>query len=169
MLKLQCLGHLMQRTDPFEKTLMLERLKVGGERDDRGWDGWMASPTWWIWVWVKSGSWWWTGKLGVLPSMGLQYRTWLSDWTELSWPYSKFPLASSLYMIVYRFPLLLSPFIPPSPYSPHTYVYQSVLYVCISVAALQISSIFLEVQERGDICVPMTDSWWGMVKTNTIL
>ena len=38
-----------------------ERLKVGGEGDDRGWDGWMASPTQWTWVWVNSGSWWWTG------------------------------------------------------------------------------------------------------------
>ena len=43
-----------------------ERLKVGGEGDDRGWDAWMASLTWWTWVWVSSGSWWWTGKLGVL-------------------------------------------------------------------------------------------------------
>ena len=44
-----------------------ERLKVGGEGDDRGWDGWMTSLTWWIWVWVSSGSWWWAGKAGVLP------------------------------------------------------------------------------------------------------
>ena len=42
-----------------------ERLKAGGEGDARGWDGWMASPTWWIWVWVNSGSWWWTGKPGA--------------------------------------------------------------------------------------------------------
>ena len=49
-----------------------ERLKVGGEGDNRGWDGWMASPTQWTWVWVSSGSWWWTGKPGVLQSMGLQ-------------------------------------------------------------------------------------------------
>ena len=42
-----------------------ERLKVGGEGDNRGWDGWMASPTQWTWVWVNSGSWWWTGKPGV--------------------------------------------------------------------------------------------------------
>ena len=40
-----------------------ERLKAGGEGDDRGWDGWMASLTWWTWVWASSGSWWWTGKL----------------------------------------------------------------------------------------------------------
>ena len=37
-----------------------ERLKAGGEGDGRGWDGWMASPTWWTWVWAGSGSWWWT-------------------------------------------------------------------------------------------------------------
>ena len=61
-----------------------ERLKTG-EGDDRGWDGWMASPTRWTWVWASSGSWWWTGKPGVLQSMGLQSWTWLSDWTELNW------------------------------------------------------------------------------------
>ena len=49
-----------------------ERLKVGGEGDDRGWDGWMASLTQWTWVWVNSGSWWWTGRPGVLQSMGSQ-------------------------------------------------------------------------------------------------
>ena len=49
-----------------------ERLKTGGEGDDRGWDVWMARPTQWIWVWVNSRSWWWTGKPGVLQSMGLQ-------------------------------------------------------------------------------------------------
>ena len=49
-----------------------ERLKVGGEGDNRGWDSWMASPTQWTWIWVSSGSWWWTGKPGVLPSMRLQ-------------------------------------------------------------------------------------------------
>ena len=49
-----------------------ERLKAGGEGDNRGWDGWMASPIWWTWVWVSSRSWWWTGKPGMLQSMGLQ-------------------------------------------------------------------------------------------------
>ena len=59
-----------------------ERLKVGGERDDRGWDGWMASLTQWTWVWVNSGSWWWTGKPGVLQSMDHKE----SDMTErLNW------------------------------------------------------------------------------------
>ena len=49
-----------------------QRLEAGGEGDDRGWDGWRASPTQWTWVWVSSGSWWWTGRPGVLQSMGLQ-------------------------------------------------------------------------------------------------
>ena len=49
-----------------------ERLKAGGEGDDKGWDGWMASPTQWTWIWVNSGSWWWTGKPGMLLSNGWQ-------------------------------------------------------------------------------------------------
>ena len=48
------------------------RLKAGGERDNREWDSRMASLTWWTWVWVNSGSWWWTGKRGMLQSMGSQ-------------------------------------------------------------------------------------------------
>ena len=61
-----------------------ERLKVGGEGDDRGWDGWMASPTQWTWIWVGSGSWWWTGRPGMLQFIGLQ--RFQHDWvTELNW------------------------------------------------------------------------------------
>ena len=61
-----------------------ERLKAGGEGDDRRWDGWMASPTQWTWVWVNSRSWWWTGRPGVLQSMGSQRIR--HDWaTELNW------------------------------------------------------------------------------------
>ena len=62
-----------------------EGLGAGGEGDDRRWDGWMASPTRWTWVWVNSGSWWWTGRPGVLWFMASQSRTRLSDWTELNW------------------------------------------------------------------------------------
>ena len=61
-----------------------KRLKAGGEGDDRGWDGWMASSTQWTWVWTNSRSWWWTGKPGMLQSMRLQSQRWLSDWTELT-------------------------------------------------------------------------------------
>ena len=71
-LKLQYFGHLMRRTDSFERPWCWERLKAGGEGDDGGWDGWMASPTQWTWVWVSSGSLWWTRKPGVLQSMGSQ-------------------------------------------------------------------------------------------------
>ena len=61
-----------------------ERLKVGGEVDDRAWDGWMASLTQWTWVWVCSMSWWWTGRPSVLQSMGSQRVG--HDWaTELNW------------------------------------------------------------------------------------
>ena len=61
-----------------------KRLKVGGEVDDRGWDGWMASRTWWTCVWVGSGSWWWAGKPGVLQSTVSQRVG--NDWTtELNW------------------------------------------------------------------------------------
>ena len=71
-LKLQYSGHLKQRTDSFEKTLMLGKIEGGRRRGDRGWDGWMASLTQWMWVWGSSRSWWWTGRPGVLQSMGLQ-------------------------------------------------------------------------------------------------
>ena len=61
-----------------------ERLKVGGEGDDRGWDDWMASLIQWTWVWVNSGSWWWTEGPGVLQSMGSQRVR--HDWvTEMNW------------------------------------------------------------------------------------
>ena len=61
-----------------------ERLRAGGEWDNRGWDGWMASPTQWTWVWVNSGSWWWTGRPGILRFMGSQRVG--HDWvTELNW------------------------------------------------------------------------------------
>ena len=71
-LKLQYFDYVMWRTNPLEKTLMLGRLKAGGEGDNRGWNGWMTSLTQWTWVWVNSGSCWWTGKRGVLQSMGSQ-------------------------------------------------------------------------------------------------
>ena len=67
--KLSCLIFIKQR---------------GGEGNDRGWDGWMASPIWWTWVWVSSGSWLWTGKPGTQHSMGSQRVG--HDWaTELNW------------------------------------------------------------------------------------
>ena len=84
-LKLQYFDHLMQELTHLKRPWCREGWKMGGEGDDRGWDGGMASPTQWMWVWVNSGSWCWTGKSGVLQSMGSQSQTWLSDWTELNW------------------------------------------------------------------------------------
>ena len=66
-----------------------ERLRAGWEGDDRVWDGWMASPTQWTWIWVNSGNWWWTGRPGMLQSMGLQRVRY--DWaTELNWSFQIF-------------------------------------------------------------------------------
>ena len=73
----QFLTHLTHLKRPW----CWERLRAGGEGDDRGWDGWMASLTRWIWVWVDSGSWWWRAVVyGVTRS-----QTWLSNWPELNW------------------------------------------------------------------------------------
>ena len=84
-LKLQYFGHLMGRFDSLEKTLILGGLGgAGGEGDERGREGWMASPTWWTRVWVNSGSLWWTGRPGMLQFMGSQRigHGWV---TELHW------------------------------------------------------------------------------------
>ena len=84
-LKLQHFGHLMQRTNSFEKTLMLGQIEG---RRRRGWQRmrWMDGITDSMdMIWINSGSWWWTGRPGVLQSMGLQSQTRLSNWTELNW------------------------------------------------------------------------------------
>jgi len=81
-LKLQYFGHLMWRTNSLEKTLMLGKIEGKRRRVERVWDGWMASLTRWKWVWASSRSWWWTGKPGMLQSMGSQRVR--HDWaTEL--------------------------------------------------------------------------------------
>ena len=68
----------------FKRRWCWEKLQAGGKGDNRGWDGWMASPTQWMWVLVNSRSWWWTRKPGVLQSRGLQRVG--HDWgTELNW------------------------------------------------------------------------------------
>ena len=83
-LKLQYFGHLMRRVDSLEKTLMLGRIGGRRRKGRHRLDGRMASLTRWTWVWVNSGSWWWTGRPGVLQFMGSQ--TVRHDWaTELNW------------------------------------------------------------------------------------
>ena len=85
-LKLQNFGQLMWRTDSLERHWCWEGLKAGGEGDDGGCNGWMASPTQWTWVWVSCRSWWWTGRPGVLQSLGSQKvgHNWATElhWTE---------------------------------------------------------------------------------------
>ena len=85
-LKLQHFGHWCEELTHWKRLWCWEGLGAGGEGDDRGWDGWMATPTRWMWVWVNSGSWWWTGRPGVLRFMGLQRVG--HDWaTELNWDF----------------------------------------------------------------------------------
>ena len=82
-----------------------EGFGAGGEGDARGWDGWMASLTRWTWVWVNSGSWWWTGRPGMLRFMGSQRFG--HDWaTDLIWSDSTLPL---LYFLVLPSPEFMKP------------------------------------------------------------
>ena len=100
-LKLQYFGLLMRRVDSLEKTLILGEIRGRKKEDYRGWDGWMASLTWWTWVWVNSGSCWWTGRPGMLQSIGLQKVG--HDWaTELNW--------TELINTIYKCPTVLAPF-----------------------------------------------------------
>ena len=81
MLELHYFGYLMRRTDSWKRPWCWKRSKAGGEGFDRGWNGWMASPTQWTWVWADSGRRWRTGKPGMLQSTGSQSQTLLSNWT----------------------------------------------------------------------------------------
>ena len=87
-LKLQYFGHLMRRLTHWKSPWCWEGSGAGGEGDSRVWDGWMASLTRWTWVWVNSGSWWWTGRPDVLWFMGSQRvrHDWVIElnWTELN-------------------------------------------------------------------------------------
>ena len=71
-LKLQYFGHLIWRVNSLKKTLMLGGFGAGGKGDDQGWDGLMSSLTRWMWVWVNSRYWWWTGSPGMLQFMEVQ-------------------------------------------------------------------------------------------------
>ena len=84
-LKLQYFGHLMRSVDSLEKTLMLGGIRGRRRRDDRGWGGWMSSPTQWTWVLVNSGSWWQTGRPDMLWFMRSQ-RVGHNWATELNLP-----------------------------------------------------------------------------------
>ena len=104
MLKFQSFGHVMWSANSLEKTLMLGKIE-GRRGGQQGWDGWMASPTQWTWVWVNSGSWWWTGRPGVLQSMASQrvghdwatklnwsegWDSWMASLTQWTWVWANF-------------------------------------------------------------------------------
>ena len=93
-LKLQYFGHLMGRTDSLEKPWSWERLKAGEEGDNREWDDWVVSQTLWTWVWASSRRWWWTGKAGMLQSMGSQRvrHDWVTELMDWSLHYVSLPL-----------------------------------------------------------------------------
>ena len=82
-LKLQYFGHLMRRTDSFEKTLNLGKIEGGRRRGQQRMRWWMSSPAWWTWDWVGFGNWWWTGKPHAAVHGVAKSQTRLSDWTEL--------------------------------------------------------------------------------------
>ena len=90
-LKLEYFGHPMWRPTHWKTPWCWEGLKAGGKGDDRGWDSCMASLTQWTWLWVNSGSWWWTGRPGLLQSMGLQRvgHDWATELTlrTVMWPH----------------------------------------------------------------------------------
>ena len=97
-----------------------EWLKVRGDRDDREWDGWKTSPTQWTWVWVSSGSWWWTGEPGVLQSMGSQRIG--HDWpAELNWTEGQPPPWSYKKIILTSFQISMSPELPRSTMQRNSY------------------------------------------------
>ena len=103
-LKLQYLATSCKELTHWKRLWCWEGLRAGGEGDDRGWDGWMASLTQWTWVWENSGSLWWTGRPGVLQFMGSQRVR--HDWaTELNWTedsqYQVFQYWDSLKQVTY--------------------------------------------------------------------
>ena len=87
---------------PWKSPWCWKRLKAGGEGDNTGWDGWMASPAWWTWVWASSGSWWWTGKPGVLQSVGSHKVR--HEWvTELNWIESVCRNCKNLFIFCFQY------------------------------------------------------------------
>ena len=97
-LKLKYFSHVMWRTNSLKKTLMLGRIEGRGRRVSSGWDGWMASPTQWPWVWAISGRWWRIGNPGMLQSMESQRVR--HDWVTEQQHY--------VFIFIYKFSFLHS-------------------------------------------------------------
>ena len=102
-LKFQYFGPLLRRTDSLEQTILFscwERLKAGGDGDDRGWDGWMASPIQWTGVWASSRRWWRTEKPRMLQSTGSQrVGTQMNNWTTTDLLCSLGDILHTIYLI----------------------------------------------------------------------
>ena len=95
-LKLQSFGTWCEELTHWKRPWCWESLKVGGKGDNRGWNGWMESLTQWTWVWVNSGSWWWTGRPGVPQSIGSK-RVGHDQATELNCTVRKYDKEQNLY------------------------------------------------------------------------
>ena len=109
-LKLQYFGKELTH---WKRLWCWEGLGAGGKGDDRGWDGWMVSPTQWTWVWVNSARWWWTGRPGVLRFVGSQRvgHDWVTELNWLNWShFSHVQLFATPWVVVRR---LLSPWDSP--------------------------------------------------------
>ena len=156
-MKLQYSGHLLGNCDSFEKTLMLGRLKAGGEGDDNGWDGWMGSQTWRTWVWVNSGSCWWTGRRGVLQSMGSQRirQDWATELNGTSLPFKipeylpiaswvKFDSSRATYKSFFDLSYICLPdFISPLTFLSHHITSCLLMIVCVSSYGSHFSGKFI--------------------------
>ena len=109
---------------------------AGREGDDRGWDDWMASPTLWAWVWVNSGSWWWTGRPGMLRFMGSQSVG--HDWAiELNWT----ECTPEINVTYVNYVVVQSPSCAQLFTTPWTTAYQASLSFIISQSFLKLMSI----------------------------
>ena len=103
-LKLQYFGTWCEELTHLKRPWCWERLKKGGEGDNRGWDGWMASPTQWTWVWVDSRSWWWTGRPGMLCPWGRKESdtTERRNWMELKMAQHRYLLCRVIVWVTVR-------------------------------------------------------------------
>ena len=98
-LKLQYFGHLMQRTDSLEKTLVQGKIEDRRRRGQQRMRCWMASLTQWTGVWASSGRWWWTGRSGMLQSLGSQWvgHNWATELNWLNYKSEWFSLISTIF------------------------------------------------------------------------
>ena len=164
-----------------------ERLKAGGEGDDRGWDGWIESLAWWTWIWASSRSWW-TGRPDVLQSLGLQSQTWMNNWTDwrdavyviINVKGHSLRLSTNKHILQKAGAIVL----PQGPYCESQRLQSSCLELCLTALLCCQSSprepwsltqdyLFLwrSGQQRGDDrqrmepCVKTANSGWGLEET----